>query len=109
MKPNPLEREHDIQRAILEFLLRAYPKAHWWPNKTVGTSGLARRKNTTYRGAGDIMGCYKGRHIEFEVKTKRGTQSDDQKRHQERIEVAGGRYYVVRNIDDVQKAMEDAR
>ena len=44
--------------------------------------------------------------IYLEVKTKTGRQSHHQKLFQQRIESAGGFYYVVRSIDDVKKAFE---
>lgn len=101
-----MEREQDIQRAILTYLCAQFPRGKWWVNKTVGTAGRARRQGTTYRGAGDILGCYKGQHIEFEVKARKGVQSEWQKRHEQDIKAAGGRYFVVHSVDEVREAME---
>ena len=45
----------------------------------------------------------------LEVKTKKGKLSPNQKAFQESIEAAGGFYYVVRSIDDVDLAIQQTR
>ena len=45
----------------------------------------------------------------LEVKTKKGKLSANQKAFQESIEAAGGFYYVVRSIDDVDLAIQQTR
>ena len=42
----------------------------------------------------------------FEVKTPRGRQSPDQILFEKRCKRAGGRYYVVRSVEDVKTAIE---
>lgn len=98
-----LRREHDVQAEIMAYLKGFAPDAWFWVNKT---GGIRRRRFTTYNGAADILGCYRGLHIEFEVKQPKGTQSEDQIEHEKHILEAGGRYYVVRSVEDVQRAME---
>ena len=99
-------REHDIQKAILDYLRTVHGKHGWWWNNKLGAAARGvKHRNTTYTGSADIIGVYYGRHMEFEIKARRGVQSDDQKKHQERIEKAGGRYYLVRSVDEVQKIM----
>lgn len=49
------------------------------------------------RGIGDVLCCYNGRHVEFEVKAGRDRQSSRQAVWQKKIEDAGGKYYLVRN------------
>jgi len=43
----------------------------------------------------------------FEVKTKKGRLSPNQKAFQESVEAAGGYYYVVRSIDEFDDAYEE--
>ena len=45
----------------------------------------------------------------LEVKTKKGKLSPNQKAFQESVEAAGGYYYVVRSIDDVDLAIQQTR
>jgi hypothetical protein len=51
--------------------------------------------------------------VGLEIKTETGRQSATQKKAQEEIEAAGGRYYLIRNMDEVknaiQKTIEDMR
>lgn len=52
-------------------------------------------------GAPDIIGCVDGRFVGLEVKAAKGTLSDLQQDFARALEAAGGRYHVVRSIDDV--------
>ena len=45
----------------------------------------------------------------LEVKTKKGRISANQKAFQESVEAAGGFYYVVRSIEDVEFALAVVR
>jgi hypothetical protein len=45
----------------------------------------------------------------LEVKTKKGRISDNQKAFNEVIAAAGGFYYVVRSIDDVELVVAEVR
>ena len=56
-------------------------------------------------GEGDIAVVHQGRAIELEVKTRTGRQSDQQKRYQEAFERAGGKYAVVRSVDEAINAV----
>jgi hypothetical protein len=47
-----------------------------------------------------------GRFVGVECKSKRGRQSDAQKRMQREIENRGGIYVLARSVADVQKALE---
>jgi hypothetical protein len=51
----------------------------------------------------DIICCIDGAFVGLEVKRPKGDLSDPKKELQQNIEKAGGRYYVVRSIDDVQE------
>jgi len=56
-------------------------------------------------GMADIMIVVNGRLIAVEVKAKKGRQSQAQKRWQEALEAAGGRYVLARSVADVMEAM----
>lgn len=60
-------------------------------------------------GAADIIGVLPdGRHLEIEVKSEHGRQSETQKNWQRAIEQRGGLYVLARSVADVWSAIERA-
>ena len=55
------------------------------------------------KGFPDIILLYRGNFIGIEVKTKTGTQSEEQKKMENLIVRNGGLYFVVRSLDEVKK------
>lgn len=55
----------------------------------------------TPRGLPDINVIRGGAYYGLEVKTPKGRQSPEQKEFQSFVESHGGKYFVVRSIDDV--------
>jgi len=56
-------------------------------------------------GCPDICVCSGGEFIGLEVKTKTGRQSQTQKKAEQEIGQAGGKYYIVRSISDVKEIL----
>ena len=54
-----------------------------------------------YKGIPDRIFIYKGVVVFLEIKKKKGTQSEHQKAFQADIERGGGRYLLVRTLDEV--------
>lgn len=54
------------------------------------------------RGVPDILCCYRGRFVAFEVKTKKGRLSGPQRVQLDRIRAARGRAAVVRSRKEVE-------
>jgi len=54
-------------------------------------------------GAPDVFVVKDGAIYGLEVKSKIGKQNDNQKVFQEGFEKAGGRYFLVRSLEDVIK------
>lgn len=52
-------------------------------------------------GIGDIICCYRGNYLEFEVKTKTGIQEESQKEREIIVKRAAGRYYIVKSVQEV--------
>lgn len=100
--------ETQIQKSILDWL--AWNGIFAWRNQRIPTPirrgrqivGLRRADPATV-GMPDILCCYKGRLIGLEVKTDKGKQEEAQKEWQDKLERAGGLYYIVRSVDDVEK------
>lgn len=90
--------ETDIKNQIKDYLyLRG------WFNFPL-TAGMG-----SYPGLPDRIAVKNGRVLFIEVKTAKGKQSPKQEEFENRIKEAGGEYYVVRGIDDIQKIIEKNR
>ena len=57
------------------------------------------------RGRADIDAVFRGRWVSCEVKTGKGVLSVDQKEVKADVEVAGGVYIVVRELEDVLRGL----
>ena len=109
------ETEAQIQKAIMQW--GQYKKVLMHRINVIGTplhkDGLTVYRPSTNRGMADIHATVLVEGIPvsvwLEVKTKKGKLSANQKAFQESIEAAGGFYYVVRSIDDVDLAIQQTR
>lgn len=75
--------------------------------KISNTKGKDRFFKTGKAGCPDIVCCYKGYFLGLEIKTQKGKQSNHQKNVQKRIEQNGGKYFIVRDINDVEYILEN--
>lgn len=72
----------------------------WWGFKVQGGG-------SQMRGVPDIVGCYRGLFVAFEVKRPVvGKLSELQKHRIEQIKSAKGNVYVVYSVEDVKKALD---
>jgi len=80
----------------------------WFVRSASGAvnTDTGRRFKTGKKGCPDILLCKDGCFIGLEVKTAKGRQGKAQVEVQKRIEARGGKYYVVRSIDDVSAIIE---
>ena len=109
------ETEAQIQKAIMQW--GQYKKVLMHRINVIGTplhkDGLTVYRPSTNKGMADIHATVLVEGIPvsvwLEVKTKKGKLSANQKAFQESIEAAGGYYYVVRSIDDVDLAIQQTR
>ena len=109
------ETEAQIQKAILQW--GGYKRILMHRINVIGTplhkNGLTVYRPSTNRGMADIHATVLVGNIPvsvwLEVKTKKGKLSANQKAFQESVEAAGGYYYVVRSIDDVDLAIQQTR
>ena len=61
---------------------------------------LRWQRGTTNKGTADIDSIIAGKPVKFEVKIGSDRQSDAQKKEQQRIERAGGSYYIIKTVED---------
>lgn len=101
--------ETQIQRAICELLqyLENQGKLYFFRS---GSGAIKTESGNYFKtgkvGCPDITLCMAGRFIGLEVKTEKGRQTDSQKDAQKRIEKAGGIYYIVRSVRDVENIID---
>jgi len=72
---------------------------------TTGTMRKINGKNKwtyagTRKGTADIHAIYQGRHISIEIKIGRDHVSEDQVKERQRVEAAGGLYFVARTMPE---------
>ena len=97
-------KEKDIQLAICNYL--SLKKYFFWRQNTVpvinhNTGNFRAMPKYSKTGVPDIILVKNGLFIGLEVKRPQGKQSDNQKKFQEELENAGGKYYLVTSLDDV--------
>ena len=90
-----MKSEATIQALILKFM-RTLGPACW----------VIKAAVCNERGVPDILCCYKGRFVGFEVKTAKGRISGPQRIQNERIRRACGRAVVVRSVADVRVVLK---
>jgi len=99
MKKLP-QRESDIVASCLEYFVLKNIFAF-----RCNTGALRTERGGFVRfghpGAPDIFLCIKGRLIGIECKTLKGRQSPSQIAFQHNLEKAGGRYLLVRDVQDL--------
>lgn len=96
------QSETDLMREILAALSAAHhPDGIFW---RVNVGRAINRNGSVIRfglaGQADIAGVLRGRHVEVEVKTPSGRQSDAQRRWQAAVERASGIYVLARSVDE---------
>lgn len=59
------------------------------------------------KGSGDIIIVIGGQHIEVEAKVGKNKQSTSQKEYQNRLEDAGGLYWLCYSLEDLKFRLDD--
>lgn len=100
--------ERQIQRGVLDYLeLLSRKKPIYYFRSAAGMvkTEQGRIFKTGKPGTPDICVCYEGVFYGLEIKTKTGRQSTLQKKAQEQIEAAGGKYYIIRCLEDIWRIL----
>ena len=90
-------KESDIVRAILKYL-KTVPDCFCWKEHggMYGTAGIP-----------DVICCYRGKFVAFEVKTEKGKTTALQESVINKIQNCGGKAAVVRSVEDVKAVLEE--
>lgn len=96
--------EADIQRAILDYL-RLKKVFHYRNNSGAAVIPKADGSHRFFRfgaaGSPDIICVVSGQYIGLEVKAPKAKLSETQQTFQDQLEKAGGKYFVVRSVEEV--------
>lgn len=96
----PNNPEKQLQNTIERYLI--LHRVFFWKNNT----GALRTENRFIRfgavGSPDICVIKEGKFIGLEVKTEKGKQSDMQKEFEMNLKEAGGEYFIVQSLEDLQ-------
>lgn len=102
--------EREILRACLDFLewKRIF---HFRSNSgalpITDKYGKSRFIRFGKEGCPDILVCIKGRFIGIECKAENGKQSESQKDFQNKLEKAGGLYWLIKDVSELEKYVEE--
>ncbi len=92
--------ESQLQDAIRLALGQVPGLALWRNNSGVAEiRGYKVRFGVANPGGGDLVGWYRGRWVEVEIKTETGRQSPEQRQREQLVRAAGGIYIVLRSVD----------
>ncbi len=96
--------ESKIQSAVLKYLHEKGIFAWRQNNLAIYDPKLnGYREHTGLKGVPDILAVIKCQFVGFEIKQPKGRQSADQLLFQKRLERNGGKYHIIRSLDDIKK------
>lgn len=103
--------EKDLQRTVIEYL--GYARIPFIRNNSFsgsivranGSTGFI--KNNSYPGSPDlILFLHDGITYHIELKGENGKQSPEQIEYQRVIESIGHRYYIIRDLNELEKLLK---
>lgn len=85
----------------------ALPGAHFWRQNAgvYRTMDGHRTVKVTANGIADIMGCFRGRGVAIETKSKGGRLRETQRNFRAAWEKAGGLYLIARSPEEALAAL----
>jgi len=102
--------EHQIQRCVLDRLAYTnnvyYVRNNSVAGKFVRADGSCGWVNNAKKGSPDIVLCKNGLWIGLEIKTLIGKQSPEQEQAEKDIRDAGGLYFIVRSVEDLEQILD---
>jgi hypothetical protein len=103
--------EHQLQKAVLERLAWTrgvyYLRNNSISGKFIRADGSSGWVNNAKKGSPDIILCKNGLWIGLELKVPKGKQSPDQKQAEKDIRLAGGHYFIVRSLEELEAILEN--
>ena len=101
--------ESELQRTIIA-LLKYYHSVYVIRNNSFSGKIIRPNGSTGYvqnskKGSPDLILCKNGLWIGIELKTEDGKQSPDQREAEKCIREAGGLYFIVRDVDEMEHVL----
>ncbi len=94
--------EKETQKACIEYLT-AKKIFFWRQNSGAFKTERGGFYSMGVKGAPDIFAVIKGTLYAFEIKDIKGKQNENQIEFEKNLMHAGGKYFVIRNIDEFIK------
>jgi hypothetical protein len=102
IKPYSDTKANGLARCVIDWIT-----FHGGTANRINTTGMMRKINgrmqytysNTRKGTADIHAIYQGKHLSIEIKIGRDKMSDHQFKEKERIEKAGGLYFVAKDMN----------
>ena len=107
MKKNIFKtKESTVQKGVIRYLQTLENMGHLYFFRS-GAGAIktdeGRYFKTGKKGCPDITVCYRGQFYGLEIKSLTGRQTEHQKNAQRVIEQSGGKYYLIRDVLEVEK------
>lgn len=101
--------EASLQKSVIEYL-NLRKDIYFIRNNNF--SGMVKRKNgscgwikNVKKGAPDLILLFKSRWIGLELKSQKGKQSIEQRQAEIDIKQAGGEYYIIRDLKELNNIL----
>lgn len=91
-------KERDLQSQIVKWIK---------PKRNIYLLDLSKTGAWSGKGKPDLVLCYDGQFIAFELKVGNNKMQSDQRIHQKKILRAGGKHYSPRTFDEFIDIMEE--
>ena len=104
----PKSKEREIQKQVLDYLaiLENQGKIYYF---RTGSGAIETKRGNWFKtgkpGCPDIICCYRGRFIGFEIKGNKGKLSPVQIETRKIIEKCFGEYHIIWDLNDVIKIL----
>ena len=100
--------EAEIQIQVMQYLEKAVPPSKgFFYRSSPSRPGRGRPYHQSETGQPDIVLIYMGKYVGIEIKVRKGVQSSGQMVFEACVEQAGGEYYVVRSLEEMQEIMKE--
>jgi len=99
-------KETQLQNDAIKFL-KARKIFHWRQNSGALKTEKGFYRFTSINGLPDIIAIINGRFVGFELKLKGKYPSREQKATHKRIKEAGGRVYIIHDLNELKEAVEN--
>ena len=95
--------EGQIQKVVMDYLSikQNQKKLIFWRNNAGGIKTPKYFIRLGTEGSPDIFVLKDSKLIGLEIKTEKGKQRESQKLFQEKLEMNGGEYHIIRSVDEV--------